>query len=233
MRNSGLKRGNVCTVMSRIEKMVSKGVLRAPAYSPADALGVLLYTSTVGAAGRISISRCIGLGEQATRTLIRDLELEGLIKRDRRGVKPAEDVSECLKSIVVNDLIPSPSFLGWRNTVVLQIEHKSLRLSNKDIIRIRDAVVRWGGEGAVILLKRRGDPRLTLPFLERSEHEEELNNILRQVLVISEGLVSVMGYSSTLTRWYPVYGFLEEFCRLLQEQQQRSCRASEQSKERI
>ncbi len=231
MRSSGLKRGNICTVMSRIEKMVSKGVLRAPAYSPADALGLLLYTNTVGVAGRINISRCIGLGEQATRTLIRDLELEGLIKRDRRGVKPAEDASECLKSIVVNDLIPSPSFLGWRNTVVLQLEHERFRLGSKEIIRLRDAVVRWGGEGAVILLKHRGEPRLTLPFLEGSEHEEKLNTVLRQVLVISEGLVSVMGYPSNITRWYPVYGFLEEFCRVLQEQ--RSCHASEQSKDRI
>ncbi len=205
----------VCVLVGEIERLFAER--RKPlSYTQAEALGLLMVARELGRAGRVRLSRMLGLGEQGTRSLIRLLERGGLVDRRGWGLALAPRARLLLESLRVVEMLPRPrelSRMGWERVALAQVCHaRRPRFSTGDAVRIRDSVVSWGGLGAVVMLVEAGGvPRLLGG--EGTSFEQMLAAKAAEALGgLCEGVLGFLGFPGSGYLWGPLYGFLLGVC---------------------
>ncbi len=186
---------------------------RTKSYGSPDLLGALYHIGREKSIGRISLSRKLGLGEQATRKLLRDLENTGLIKVQGNTKTLPGDVEEAIFSIRVQEILGERLVPGWKRSFLLQVCGGEEINIDKSLIELRDSTVRWGGRGAIILYYDEGKVRM--PGGPGKELEITLERVSRNLdLKKCKGILVVVGVDEETIEWYPIFGFLRSLCDL-------------------
>jgi len=152
---------NSLKVIEKVASKIAPG--RIPSFTEIHVIKALETIGSEGAIGRKRLSELLGFGEGATRTLVRHLKLEGLIKTSKSGIalsRFGEKVFSELKSRISGGVeIPeSPLAVGPFNVAVLI---RNVAHLIKYGLEQRDAVVKVGALGATTLIFRRD--KLTVP----------------------------------------------------------------------
>jgi predicted transcriptional regulator len=147
-----------------IEKVASKiAPGRAPSFIEVHVIKALETISAKEGVGRTKLSEILGLGGGATRTLVRHLRNEGLIRVSRYGIvlsKFGEKVFSDLRSRIIGEIeIPkSPLTVGSFNVAVLI---RNAAGSVRYGVEQRDAAIKVGALGATTLVFSRS--KLIMP----------------------------------------------------------------------
>lgn len=148
-------------MMEKVASKIAPG--RAPSFIEAHVIKALETISAGEGVGRIKLSGILGLGGGATRTLVRHLRNEGMIKVSKSGIvlsKFGEEVFSDLRSRISEETeIPkSPLTVGSFNVAVLI---RNAAGSVKYCVEQRDAAIKVGALGATTLVFNRN--KLTMP----------------------------------------------------------------------
>jgi len=163
----------------------------APQFTEAHALMMLILIRD-RKIGRKRLSQLLGLGEGSVRSLIKKFTSLGLVKTDRggcfltvKGKRVLDDLLEILEA-------PTPvhlDLIGQGYALVIRGMP-----SPKDVITIRDNVVRHGGRGALVLYM--GADGLIFPesgdLLRNYSQEDEVKLIQR--FNLKEGDLLIIGF---------------------------------------
>jgi len=183
--------------LKTLEKVASKlAPGRAPYFIEAHLVKALKIVDSEGPVGRVRLSKILGLGEGAVRTLVKHLKNEGLIKISRTGViltDSGKKLSSFLNSRISSETdVPQSSLtVGPFNIAVLV---KNVADAIKYGLEQRDAAIKVGASGATTLIFSHGG--LVMP---RAEGEDIFKNIpaIRDVLISKlkprEGDVVIIG----------------------------------------
>ena len=169
---------------------------RAPYFIEAHLVKALKIVDSEGPVGRVRLSKILGLGEGAVRTLVKHLKNEGLIKISRTGViltDSGKKLSSFLNSRISSETeVPQSSLtVGPFNIAVLV---KNVADAIKYGLEQRDAAIKVGASGATTLIFSHGG--LVMPG---AEGEDVFKNIpaIRDVLISKlkprEGDVVIIG----------------------------------------
>jgi len=155
---------------------------RAPYFVEAHLVKALLTIDAEGPVGRVKLSKTLGLGEGATRTLIKHVENQRLIKTSRAGIvltNSGKRLASNLKSRIGREVeIPKSSLtVGPFNVAILV---KNAADAIKGGLEQRDAAIKVGALGATTLIFTRGG--LNMPLVNE--------DIFRDLPAIREALVS-------------------------------------------
>lgn len=125
-----------------------------PSFLEIHVIEALEIMKRLGFIGRKNLSKLIGLGEGMTRTLIRRLKDQGLIKIDRYGISLSDLGDRVLLSIALrisgSVTVPQSSItLGNHNCAILVRD--SLKFLKKGVEQ-RDAAMKIGALGATTLI---------------------------------------------------------------------------------
>jgi len=155
---------------------------RAPYFVEAHLVKALTTIDAEGPVGRVKLSKALGLGEGAIRTLIKHLENEGLAKTLRVGIVltgTGKKLTSNLKSRISGptEIPQSPLTVGPVNVAILI---KNAAHFIKGGLEQRDAAIKVGALGATTLLFSRG--KLNMPLVEE--------DVFRNVPAIRERLIS-------------------------------------------
>lgn len=155
---------------------------RAPYFVEAHVIKALLTIASEGPVGRVRLARAIALSEGATRTLLRHLERQGLIKSSKAGIALTENgrsISSELESEIGNAIeVPRSSITVGSFNVALLVRNGARAV--KGGIEQRDAAIAIGAQGATTLIFR--DNALAMPLVNE--------DIFRDVPQIREKLMS-------------------------------------------
>ena len=180
-------------VIERVAGKIAPG--RAPSASEAQVVKALEIIGAHEPVGRIRLSKALGLGEGATRTLLRHLKKEGLIEGSRRGItlsKHGEKLFSSLRSKISEGIeIPNGSLtVGPFNVAVLvrDVAHQVKRG-----IEQRDAAIKAGALGATTLVF--SGNQLIMPFSEEAvfENISSIHSMLISELGPKESDVIIVG----------------------------------------
>ena len=169
---------------------------RAPYFIEAHLVKALKIVDSEGPVGRVRLSKILGLGEGAVRTLVKHLKNEGLIKISRTGIiltDSGKKLSSFLNSRISSETeVPQSSLtVGPFNIAVLV---KNVADAIKYGLEQRDAAIKVGASGATTLIFSHGG--LVMPG---AEGEDVFKNIpaIRDVLISKlkprEGDVVIIG----------------------------------------
>jgi len=169
---------------------------RAPYFIEAHLVKALKIVDSEGPVGRVRLSKILGLGEGAVRTLVKHLKNEGLIKISRTGIiltDSGKKLSSFLNSRISSETeVPQSSLtVGPFNIAVLV---KKVADAIKYGLEQRDAAIKVGASGATTLIFSHGG--LVMPG---AEGEDVFKNIpaIRDVLISKlkprEGDVVIIG----------------------------------------
>ena len=169
---------------------------RAPYFIEAHLVKALKIVDSEGPVGRVRLSKILGLGEGAVRTLVKHLKNEGLIKISRTGIiltDSGKKLSSFLNSRISSETeVPQSSLtVGPFNIAVLV---KKVADHIKYGLEQRDAAIKVGASGATTLIFSHGG--LVMPG---AEGEDVFKNIpaIRDVLISKlkprEGDVVIIG----------------------------------------
>lgn len=167
-------------IIGKIASKLAPG--RAPYFIEAHVTKALSTIDAEGPIGRLRLSRTLGLGEGATRTLIKHLQIEGLIEISRNGIvltDKGEKLFSNLKSRMGNKIkiSRSPLTVGPFNIAILV---KNAVDAVKYGLEQRDAAIKVGALGATTLIFSRG--KLTPVGVTE--------DVLRKVPAIRDALIS-------------------------------------------
>jgi len=151
-------------VIERVRSKVAPG--REPSFTEAHAIKALEIIGGGEAVGRIRLSKELGLGEGATRTLVKHLKNEGMIEVLRSGIvlsEYGEKLFSDLRSRISEgvEVPPSPLTVGPFNVAVLV---KNAASVVKTGLEQRDTAIKAGALGATTLIFSRN--RLTMPSVK-------------------------------------------------------------------
>ncbi|MGQ9460522.1 MAG: DUF4443 domain-containing protein [Candidatus Bathyarchaeaceae archaeon] len=154
-------------VIERVTGKVAPG--REPSFTEAHVIKALEIIGGGEAVGRIRLSKELGLGEGATRTLVRHLKNEGIIEISKSGIalskygeKLFSDLQFRLSGEV--EVPPSPLTVGPSNVAILVRDSASVV---KTGLEQRDTAIKAGALGATTLIFSRN--RLTMPLAEKED----------------------------------------------------------------
>lgn len=159
-----MESSEVLGVIEKITKKIAPG--RAPSFNEANVLKTLEIIDAYVTIGRIKLSKELGLGEGVTRTLLKHLKKEGLIKGLKQGTALSaygKKLLSDLKSKITQGIPVQQSKLtvGPFNVAVLvRNAAKSVRFG----IEQRDAAIKAGALGATTLIF--SNNRLIMPSSE-------------------------------------------------------------------
>jgi len=150
-------------VIERVTSKVAPG--RAPSFTEAHVIKALEIIGAE-AVGRIRLSKELGLGEGATRTLVKHLKNEGMIKVSKYGIVLSEygkKLFSDLRSRISEgvEVPPSPLTVGSFNVAVLV---RDAARAVKRGVEQRDTAIKAGALGATTLIFSRN--KLTMPSVE-------------------------------------------------------------------
>jgi len=162
-------------VIERVTGKVAPG--REPSFTEVHVIKALEIIGRGGAVGRIRLSKELGLGEGVTRTLVRHLKNEGMIKVSRSGItlsKYGEKLFSDLRSRISEEVevSPSPLTVGSFNVAVLVRDAASVV---KTGLEQRDTAIKAGALGATTLIFSRN--RLTMPLAEKEDVFKGISSI--------------------------------------------------------
>jgi len=148
-------------VVERVTSKIAPG--RTPSFTEAHVIKVLEEIDSQGQVGRIKLSKELGLGEGTTRTLIKHLKKENLIKISRSGIELSEYGKKLFSTLRAEiskeiEIPPSPLTVGTFNIAVLVREAGS---AVKYGLEQRDAAIMTGAHGATTLIFSKN--QLTMP----------------------------------------------------------------------
>ena len=154
-------------VIERVASKVAPG--RAPSFTEAHVMKALEIIGGAEAVGRIRLSKELGLGEGATRTLVKHLKNEGMIKVSKYGILLSEygkKLFSDLRSRISEgvEVPPSPLTVGSFNVAVLVTD--VARAVNRGVEQ-RDTAIKAGALGATTLIFSRN--KLTMPPVEEED----------------------------------------------------------------
>lgn len=156
---------NLLEEIERVTRKLAPGP--APAFNEAHvikALEIIGYHENVG---RIRLSKELGLGEGTTRTLLRHLKNEGLIRSSRKGIsfsKEGKGMFSSLRGKLSKAVeVPSSSLtVGPFNVAVLVRDSAQ---AVKSGMEQRDVAIKSGASGATTLIFTRN--KLSMPTREQ------------------------------------------------------------------
>jgi len=134
------------------------------------------------AVGRIGLSKELGLGEGATRTLVKHLKNEGMIKVSKYGIVLSEHGKKLFSDFRSRisegiEVPPSPLTVGSFNMAVL-VKDAARRV--KTGLEQRDAAIKAGAIGATTLIFSRN--KLTMPSIGEEDVFKGIPSI-REILL--------------------------------------------------
>jgi len=185
--------------LQALSKLPSPGP--APAFSYVHVCNALLTIGDDGPIGRIELSRKLGLGEGAVRTVIKHLAQARIISTIKEGcilTKRGNTLYARLRKQVskVKEVDAGPLTLGEFNAAILI---RNATRSLKKGIEQRDAAVRAGATGACTLAVRGG--RYVMPFRDEDDwsmsSDEPLARVLGSLFKPKDGdIVAIVGAGS-------------------------------------
>jgi predicted transcriptional regulator len=151
----------VLEAIERIAGKIAPG--RSPSFNEAHVVKALEIIGAYGTLGRIRLSKELALGEGVTRTLVKHLRKEGLIKGSRYGIMFSEygkKLFSNLRSKISEGIeVPnSPLTVGPFNMAVLV---RNVAHGVKRGVEQRDAAIKVGALGATTLIFSRS--KLVMP----------------------------------------------------------------------
>jgi predicted transcriptional regulator len=160
---------NLLEIIEKVTQKIAPGP--APSFNEAHVVKALELIGDQGNIGRIRLSKELGLGEGATRTLLKHLKKEGVIQSSRNGIKFTQAgnalFSELRSKLSQEMEVPSsPLTLGSCNVGVL------VRDSAQSIgsgMEQRDIAIKSGASGATTLIFSKN--KLSLPTGEENLSE--------------------------------------------------------------
>lgn len=184
---------NLLKEIERITRKLAPGP--APAFNEAHVIKALEIISDFGSVGRIRLSKELGLGEGTTRTLLRHLRKEGIIRSSRRGISFSEEgkglFSNLRGKLSKGVEVPSSSLtVGPYNVAVLVRDSAQ---AVKSGMEQRDVAIKSGASGATTLIFTRN--KLSMPTREQdiSVGVPSLHNQLVTKLKPKENDVIIVG----------------------------------------
>jgi predicted transcriptional regulator len=183
-------------LLETIEKITQKiAPGPSPSFNEAHVVKVLEIISENKNVGRIKLSKELGLGEGATRTLLKRLKKEEITQSSRSGISFTENGAKLFLELQNKlskgiDVPKSPLTLGACNIAVLVRDSASAIGSGMEQ---RDTAIMCGATGATTLVF--SNNKLTLPKGEEnlSESMPELHHKLVTQLEPKENDVIIVG----------------------------------------
>jgi len=183
-------------LLSTIEKVTRKVAPgRAPSFTEAHVVKALEIVGGGEGVGRIRLSKELGLGEGTTRTLVKHLKNEGIIKVSKYGIMLSEHGKKMfsdLRSKISEEIEvpPSPLTVGPFNIAVLV---RGMARKIKQGLEQRDTAIKAGALGATTLIFSRN--KLTMPSSEEDIFKgiPSIHNILVSKLDPKENDIIIVG----------------------------------------
>ncbi len=180
-------------VIERVTSKIAPG--RAPFFTEAHVIKALETIGTWESVGRIRLSKELGLGEGATRTLVKHLKREKLVQVSRKGIVLSESGRKLfleLRSHISEgvEIPPSSLTVGSYNVAVL-VRDKGHAV--KHGLEQRDAAIRAGALGATTLVFSQS--RLIMPGVEENVFKSvpSIHDILLSKLKPKENDAVIIG----------------------------------------
>jgi predicted transcriptional regulator len=168
-------RNTLHTILS-VSKTPSPGP--APAFTAVHVCRAILYIGDIGPIGRIELSRKLGLGEGAVRTIIRHLTSGGIVETATGGCAFTQRGAALYKSLrsKLSEIRPvNAEQLAMDKASAAVLVRGSRRLLRRGIEQ-RDAAIRAGATGAVTLIQRNG--QLVMPMSGSKDSASKLDALL-------------------------------------------------------
>jgi len=139
-------------IVERVASKIAPG--RTPLFTEAHVIKALEEIEAEGQVGRIKLSEKLRLGEGTTRTLVKHLKKEKLIKISRSGIGFSEYGTKLLSTLRTEisrevEVPPSPLTVGTFNIAVLV---RNAGSAVKYGLEQRDAAIMTGARGATTLI---------------------------------------------------------------------------------
>ena len=180
-------------VIENVAEKLAPG--RTPAFTEIHVIKALETLDTDEPVGRIRLSKILGLGQGETRTLIKHLRNERMIKISRTGIALSpfgKGVLSNLRAEVSKGIdVPESSLtVGPYNIAVLI---KNAADSVKYGVEQRDAAIKAGALGATTLIFRNN--RLTMPGVSEDifKNIQSIHNMLATKMKLEEDDVIIIG----------------------------------------
>ncbi len=127
-----------------------------PKFTSADVYLTLYYIYSNGPLGRLKIASILGLGEASIKTMIRRLKEQGIVETDvAAGVYLTSKGEKLVRKLI--ETIPPPMKIDlkeiatWSNAYTSKISLGLNIIENINALNIRDELVRYGAEAALII----------------------------------------------------------------------------------
>ena len=142
----------ILEIVERVANKIAPG--RTPLFTEAHIIKALEEIESEGQMGRIKLSRKLELGEGTTRTLIKHLKKEKLIKISKSGIELSEhgkNLFSILRAEISKEIEipPSPLTVGTFNVAILV---RDVGTAVKYGLEQRDAAIMTGAYGATTLI---------------------------------------------------------------------------------
>ena len=184
-------------MIERVASKIAPG--RAPSFNEAQVVKALEIIGAYETVGRIRLSKELGLGEGATRTLLKHLKNEALIEGSRHGIVLSEHGKKLfsnLRSKISEGIeVPnSPLTVGPFNIAVLV---RDVAHGVKRGVEQRDTAIKAGALGATTLIF--SSNKLTMPSSEEDVFEgvSSIRDMLVSRLNPKENDVIIVGSGET------------------------------------
>lgn len=171
------------SIIDKVSRKIAPG--RAPSFSETHVIKALEIMGQE-AVGRIRLSKELGLGQGTTRTLVKHLKNEGMIKVSRYGIVLSEYGKKLFSDIRSKisegvEVPPNPLALGPFNIAVLVRDTAHMV---KRGLEQRDTAIKSGALGATTLIFSHN--KITMPSMEDED-------VFKGILSIHDLLVSKLG----------------------------------------
>ncbi len=180
-------------LIEKIARKLAPG--RAPIFTEVHIVKVLETISVEEAVGRIKLSKTLGLGEGATRTLVKHLRNEGIIEVSRSGIVLSESgrkLLSSLKSKIGGETeVPKSSLtVGSFNVAVLVRDAADAVAYG---LEQRDAAIKAGASGATTLMFSHN--KLAMPGISEDvfQNIKSIHDMLISKLKPKENDVIIIG----------------------------------------
>lgn len=180
-------------VIEKVARKLAPG--RSPTFTEVHIIKALEIISGEEAVGRIKLSKMLGLGEGATRTLVKHLRSEGIVEILRSGIV-LSDVGRKLLSVLRSKIggeaeVPKSSLTVGSFNVAVLIRDKADVVTHG--LEQRDAAIKAGASGATTLVFSRN--RLAMPGIGEDvfQNIESIHDMLISELTPKENDVIIIG----------------------------------------
>lgn len=179
-------------VLYILEKVAGERRGIKPKFTRADVYLTLYNIYSQGPIGRLKIASILGLGEASVKTLVKRLKEEKLVETDiAAGIYLTNEGEEYTRKLL--SIIPPPQsttlkeLAQWENAYAIKLENMIQIAEKLGVITIRDKLVRYGADAALIIAIR------DKPVLLGAEeyYHPELRKIAEKVQAKTNDLVMV------------------------------------------